>query len=561
MPEPTPANPLPDRRTSGSAETVATSHASPPLLTARHISKSFPGIKALDDVQLDLHAGEVLCVVGENGAGKSTLMKILGGVYTLDAGEISLDGHPIRLGTVQEAQLAGITLIHQELNLAQSLDVAGNIFLGHEPTRGGPLRILDRRMYASAESITHRLGLSAGPRTTVNRLSIGQQQLVEIARSFCLQSRVLIMDEPTSSLSARDCERLFAVIRDLKSSGVAVLYISHRLPEVQEIADRVTVLRDGRNAGQLARQEINHAALVQLMIGRDLKQFFVRGSKAEGTQAGESGPHAGTRDESIAGAQQKAPATAVSDAALQPALEVSGLKITPRQKRGIDFRVERGEIVGLAGLVGAGRTELAQALFGIRRLTAGAIRVAGRPLVVRSPVDAIAAGLFLVPEDRRIEGLLLAESVRRNISLASLDMLSRLGIVRRRDERDLAERMCRQLTIRTAGIDKMVGLLSGGNQQKVVLAKWLARQPKLLILDEPTRGVDVGAKSEIYALMDELTRSGVGILMISSDLEEILGLSDRVLVMHQGELAGQLARHELTQQSVMNLATGGDANV
>jgi ribose transport system ATP-binding protein len=518
-----------------------------PLLIARHISKSFPGIKALDDVQLDLQAGEVLCVVGENGAGKSTLMKILGGVYTPDAGEISLDGRSVRLGTVQEAQRAGITLIHQELNLAQSLDVAGNIFLGREPTRGGPLRILDRRMYAEAESLTQRLGLSASPRTTVNRLSIGQQQLVEIARSLCLQSRVLIMDEPTSSLSARDCERLFAVIRDLKSSGVAVLYISHRLPEVQEIADRVTVLRDGRNAGQLARHEINHAALVRLMIGRDLKQFFVRGSKAEGKPSND--------------VPQKALATAVSYVGSPPALEVTGLKITPRQQRGIDFRVESGEIVGLAGLVGAGRTELAQALFGIRRLTAGTMRVAGQPLVVRTPADAIAAGLFLVPEDRRIEGLLLAESVRRNISLASLDFISRCGIVRRRDERALAERMCRQLTIRTAGIDKTVGLLSGGNQQKVVLAKWLARQPKLLILDEPTRGVDVGAKSEIYALMDELTHSGVGILMISSDLEEILGLSDRVLVMHQGELAGQLARHELSQQAVMNLATGGDATV
>ncbi|HVU87989.1 MAG TPA: sugar ABC transporter ATP-binding protein [Pirellulales bacterium] len=520
-------SPVPDASPAGSSAA--------PLLTARHISKAFPGVQALDDVQLTLAAGEVLCVVGENGAGKSTLMKILGGVYAPDAGEIQIDGRAVRLGSVQEAQAAGVMLIHQELNLATSLDVAGNIFLGREPRYAGPLGLLDRRVYADAEKITRRMGLSVSPREPVSRLSIGQQQLVEIGRSLSLSSRVLIMDEPTSSLSAQDTERLFAVIDDLRRAGVGILYISHRLPEVQRIADRVTVLRDGRNAGERARGEINHAALVRLMIGRELKQFFVRSHRA-----------------AVSGG---APSATLEKPA---ALSVAGWRVSATQKRTVDFRVAAGEIVGMAGLVGAGRTELAETLFGIRRPVAGEITIAGRPVDVRSPQDAIAAGLYLVPEDRRIQGLLLEQSVRRNISLASLEFLSRLGIIRRREEQQLADRMCRQLAVRTASIDKQVGMLSGGNQQKVVLAKWLARQPKLLILDEPTRGVDVGAKREIYALMDELTASGVGILMISSDLEEILGMSDRVLVMHDGELSGELARHELSEQAVMNLATGGD---
>jgi ribose transport system ATP-binding protein len=530
---------------SPATETSNAGSAGAPLLTARHISKAFPGVQALDDVQLTLAAGEVLCIVGENGAGKSTLMKILGGVYTPDAGEIEIAGRTVRMGSVQEAQAAGVTLIHQELNLATSLDVASNIFLGREPRYAGPLRLLDRRVYADAEKITRRIGLAVDPREPVSQLSIGQQQLVEIARSLSLSSRVLIMDEPTSSLSAQDTERLFAVIDDLRRSGVGILYISHRLPEVQRIADRVTVLRDGRNAGELARGEINHASLVRLMIGRELKQFFVRSHRP----ANESSMTAATPD--------NIGAKTVTTAKPQ-ALSVAGLKVDTRQRRPIDFHVAAGEIVGMAGLVGAGRTELAEALFGIRKPLAGTIHIGGRAIDVRSPDDAIAAGLYLVPEDRRIQGLFLEQSVRRNISLPSLAFLSRLGIIRRRVEQELADRMCRQLAVRTASIDKQVGMLSGGNQQKVVLGKWLARQPKLLILDEPTRGVDVGAKREIYALMDELTGSGVGILMISSDLEEILGMSDRVLVMHDGDLAGELARHELSEQAVMHLATGGD---
>ena len=356
-------------------------------------------------------------------------MKILSGIYHPDAGEIRLAGQPIHLNSVHEAQQAGIVLIHQELNLAQSLDVAGNIFLGREPRRAGPLRLLDSRIYAEADAIIRRLGLTVGPRTSVASLSIGQQQLVEIARSLSLQSRVLILDEPTSSLSTRDTERLFAVIRDLKQSGVGILYISHRLPEVREIADRVTVLRDGQNAGELSRGEITHAALVRLMIGRDLKQFFVRGGATTGGReataeaVGSGQQAAGSEDD----AGDKVPQS-------PDALTVTGLKLLPGQQSGIDFIVRRGEIVGLAGLVGAGRTELAEALFGIRRPAAGSIRVLGQEIKIRSPRDAIAAGLLLVPEDRRVQGLFLANSVRRNISLASLDFMRRFGLVRVRQE-------------------------------------------------------------------------------------------------------------------------------
>jgi ribose transport system ATP-binding protein len=479
-------------------------------------------------VHLCLGHGEILAVVGENGAGKSTLMRILGGVHPPDAGEVLLDGRPMRIPTVHEAQKLGIALIHQELNLAVNLDVAANVFLGREPRRAGVLGLIDRRIYAEAETVIRRLGLTCSPRERVGDLSVGQQQLVEIARALSLRSRVLIMDEPTSSLSQRETERLFDVIRDLKRAGISVLYISHRLKEVEEIADRVTVLRDGRNAGELNRDKITHAAMVRLMVGRELKQFFQRSHSVPGESS-----------------------------ARPPALQVRGLRLTSRQEQPIDFRLDAGEIVGLAGLMGAGRTELAEALFGVRPVCAGEVRVDGRPLRLHDPQAAIAAGLLLVPEDRRIEGLILMDSVRHNISLPSLDRLNRLGVVSFGEERALAGTMCQRLGVRTPGTQQTVGLLSGGNQQKVVLAKWLCRTPRVLLLDEPTRGIDVGAKTEIYALMDRLAGEGMAILMISSDLEEVLGMSDRVLVMHEGRLAGELPRSGLTEEAIMHLATGG----
>jgi ribose transport system ATP-binding protein len=500
---------------------------SPPLFEARHITKSFPGVQALADVRLCLGQREVLAVIGENGAGKSTLMKILAGVYVADQGQILLDGKEVRFKRVDDAQRSGIALIHQELNLATNLDIASNIFLGREPTRGGPLRLLRRSIYADALPYLRRLGLNCSPRTPVASLSTGQQQLVEIARALSLNARILIMDEPTSSLTQRETDRLFEVIRELRQSGVSVLYISHRLKEVDAIADRVVVLRDGRNAGELTREEIRHDAMVRLMVGRELKQFFQR-------------THSPSAD-------------------ARPILEVRGLQADHRGARPVTFALRPGEMVGMAGLMGSGRTELAEALFGIRRWLAGEVRLGGQEIRPRSPRQAMAAGVFLVPEDRRTEGLVLPASVRDNISLPSLDRLSWLRLVARSKERELAGGLIDRLRIRTPSQRQTVGLLSGGNQQKVVLAKWLARTPRVLILDEPTRGVDVGAKQEIYALMDQLAGQGVAILMISSDLEEVLGMSDRVLVMHQGGLAGELPRERLSEEAVMQLATGGES--
>ena len=507
-----------------------------PLLEAHDIHKQFPGVQALDGVSLRVDRGEILAVVGENGAGKSTLMKILGGVQKADAGTILMEGRPVAIREVQDAEKLGIVLIHQELNLAEHLDVAGNVFLGREPTRFGWLRWLDGSIYPRAKAITDRLGLEVSSRTIVGRLPVGQQQLVEIARALSLQSRLLILDEPTSSLTERETARLFDVLNKLKSGGLAIIYISHRLKEVRDIADRVSVLRDGRNAGDLSRAEISHDNIVRLMVGRELKQFFHKDERRQTPPADAGGSPAGR----------------------SPILEVRDLRWSPQQTEGITFSLRAGEIVGMAGLIGAGRTELAETLFGVRRKVTGQVLLEGKTLDVRRPAQAIAAGIFLVPEDRRREGLILTDSIKYNASLPNLDLVRRLGIVRHDEERKLAQKMSAQLGVRSPSIEQTVGLLSGGNQQKVVLGKWLCRTPRVLILDEPTRGVDVGAKSEIYSLMDQFARQGLAVLMISSDLEEILGMSDRVLVLHQGRLAGELDRAQLSEQAVMHLATGGE---
>jgi ribose transport system ATP-binding protein len=497
------------------------------LLQVRDIRKHFPGVQALDGVSFQLRAGEVLAIVGENGAGKSTLMKILAGVHPPDSGQIALDGQVVRLDTVAEALRRGIVLIHQELNLAENLSVAANLFLGRETTWGSWLRFLDRApMDRSAHAWMDRLGLDCSPDTRVGDLAPGPRQLVEIARALVLQARILIMDEPTSSLTQRETDRLFEVVDSLRRDGVAVVYISHRLAEVQRIADRVVVLRDGRNAGELARDEISHANLVKLMVGRDLQQFF----------------------------QKQHPFV---PGAAAPLLEVRHLTYAGGASAGVSFAIHAGEVVGMAGLVGAGRTELAEALFGIRKMVAGDVLLDGQPVRIRTPRQSIAAGVLLVPEDRRYHGLVLEDSIQHNIGLPNLDRLSFLRLLARRSEVELAEATCQRLRVRTPSIRQLAGVLSGGNQQKVVLGKWLARQPRVLILDEPTRGIDVGAKSEIYALMDQLAGSGVGILMISSDLEEILGMSDRVLVMHQSRVAGELPRERLSEERIMHLATGG----
>ena len=498
-----------------------TDQAEPPLLEVRQATKQFPGVKALKGVDLTLRKGEVLAVIGENGAGKSTLMKILAGVQLQDTGEFLLDGRPAEIQSVHDALAKGVALIHQELNLADNLDVGSNIFLGREPLRMG---LIDRgTIRRECRKHLESVGLDVDPDTIVETLTIGRQQMVEIAKALSINARVLIMDEPTSSLSQAETENLFKVIKDLRSRGVSIVYISHRLGEVKELADRVTVLRDGENAGELAREEIGHDSMVRLMVGRDVSQFYQHEAHAPG----------------------------------EVVLEARALRTPVHPGHELNFSVRAGEIVGVAGLVGAGRTELLQTLFGVTPLVGGEIHVGGERVDPQNPIEAIRAGLALAPEDRKQQGLALEMSVRENMSLPSLRRDQRAGFLNRGQEDSITAEMTRDMRIKTPSPEQIVRYLSGGNQQKVVLGKWLAMKPKLLMLDEPTRGIDVGAKQEIYGLMEELAKQGVAILFVSSEMEEVLGMSDRALVMHEGRITGELKREELSEEAVMQLATGG----
>ena len=495
--------------------------SSPARLEVEGICKSFPGVRALHGVDLRVADGEVLAVVGENGAGKSTLMKILAGIHPADQGIIHMSGVRIEIGSVYDAMALGIALIHQELNLADNLTIGANIFLGREPRRHG---IIDRRAIATqTRELLTQLGLHLDPETIVGDLTIGHQQMVEIAKALSINARVLIMDEPTSSLSAGESDRLFDVIAQLRKRGVSIIYISHRLAEVIELADRVTVLRDGENAGELAGPEITRPAMVRMMVGRDVSQFYARQQHSIGDVV----------------------------------LKVEGL-ITPSWPASrIDLELRRGEIVGLAGLVGAGRTELLRTLFGIDRGISGSVTIDGRATRLRSPRDAISAGMALVPEDRKLHGLIVGMPVRHNIGLASLRRHRRgPGFLNQAMENQTATEMTERLSIKTPSQLQIAQFLSGGNQQKVVIGKWLAMDPKVLLLDEPTRGIDVGAKEEIYGLIESLARDGMAILFASSEMEEILGLSDRVVVMHEGQIAGLLTGKGIAEESIMHLATG-----
>ena len=495
--------------------------SSPPLLQVREVSKQFPGVRALHNVDLTLRRGEVLALVGENGAGKSTLMKILAGVQTPDSGEILIDGRPVLIDSVNKAFANGIALIHQELNLADNLEVGANIYLGREPRKFG---LIDRQqLNRDAHRMLERVGLDVAPTATVNTLSIGRQQMVEIAKALSIDARILIMDEPTSSLSSHEAEQLFRVIKDLRDSGVSVIYISHRLGEVTELADRVAVLRDGENAGELPRAEVNHDNMVRLMVGRDVSQFYAR------------------QQHEIGGV----------------VLAVENLVTPTWPQHSLSFSVRRGEIVGVAGLVGAGRTEMLRTLFGIDRPIRGTVQLNGKPITLESPVDAIRAGMALVPEDRKRHGLIVDMAVRANIGLAGLRYKQRpFGFLNQTAETADTTEMIRKLRIKTPTAEQIARYLSGGNQQKVVLGKWLALGPSLLLLDEPTRGIDVGAKQEIYRLMEELAEQGMSILFVSSELEEILGMSDRTIVMHEGRITGELTRDQLSEEAIMQLATG-----
>jgi len=503
------------------------------VLEARSLSKRFPGVRALHDVSLTLERGEVLAVIGENGAGKSTLMKILAGVQEPDSGEILLEGKSVRIDSVRAAEHLGIALIHQELNLADNLDVASNIFLGREPQRFGFVH--RGQLYSNSTRFLEQVGLDCSPRTLVSTLSLGRQQMVEIAKALSAKARVLIMDEPTSSLSQHETEQLYRVIKELRSRGVSIVYISHRLGEVKELADRVVVLRDGENAGELQDDQINHDAMVKLMVGREL--VIHRSIRCE-------------PDHSSSGESQ---IRLTPDATM--ALEARALRTPANPRHELNFTLRPGEIVGVAGLVGAGRTELLRVLFGIDRAQGGEVRIAGKLVEVRSPMDAIRAGLALVPEDRKQQGVILEMAVGENTTLVSLNRQSRAGFRNSWREDEIAGRMTKQLNVKTPSLGQFVQYLSGGNQQKVALAKWLALEPKVLLLDEPTRGIDVGAKQEIYRLMEELAGRGVAILFVSSEMEEVLRMSDRTLVMCQGRIAGELSRGELTEEAVMRLAT------
>ena len=494
-----------------------------PLLTARGIHKHFPGVHAVNDVDATFHLGEVVAVIGENGAGKSTLMRIIAGVDQPDAGEIQLEGQPVTIPSVSQATDLGIAFIHQELNLADNLSIAANIFLGREPKKFRPFNLIDfSTITRQAEGILSRLSLDLSPHQLVGDLSIGQQQMIEIGKALSQSARLIIMDEPTSSLTHHETRRLFSLIRELKGQDVCIVYISHRLMEVNEIADRVIVLRDGQNSGELQKDEIEHSRMVALMVGRDSTDFYQPQARQTGAVR----------------------------------LQVENLVVPGLSSQPISLSLRAGEVVGMAGLVGAGRTELAESIFGIRQPISGSVSVDDQQIRIDSPKDAIQAGIFLVPEDRRLHGLITAFSVCYNIALPGLDRYQMGGFIQRKTIEDVTEKMVEELSIKTTSINQELGLLSGGNQQKVAMGKWFSLKPKVLLLDEPTRGVDVMSKSEIYQLIDQMAEMGIAILAISSDLEEVLRISDRVLVMHKGRLAGQLNRDQLTEETIMHLATG-----
>ena len=502
---------------------ISASAAAMPFLRLTGLSKSYPGVRALADFGTEIGPGDVIGIVGENGAGKSTLMKILGGVIEPDSGTVEIDGVGFSGLTVGGSMRAGIAFVHQELNLFDNLDVAANIYIGREPKKFGPLQLVDReRLSAMVKPYLERLGATFGPDTPVSRLSLAQRQMVEIAKALSLDARLVILDEPTSSLPTAETEKLLEVIAGLKADGIAVIFISHRLHEVVEACDRVLVLRDGRLVGALAGDEITHDAMVKLMVGRALKVAY------------------------------SAPAAPRSEAAVS----IRNLRTSAYPFREVSLDIYRGEILGVAGLVGSGRTELARALFGIDKTEGGTIELEGRPVRFSSSAEAVKAGVFLVPEDRKGMGLLLDLAITQNVTLPNLRSYARGITVSREAEREQAEKSRADLDIRAPSVAVRAGALSGGNQQKVVLAKWLAMNPKVMIFDEPTRGIDVGAKSEIYRLMRNLSDAGVAVLMISSDMEEVIGVSDRVAVMHEGRISGVLERQQCSEENILRLAVG-----
>ncbi|MEK4246932.1 sugar ABC transporter ATP-binding protein [Psychrobacillus sp. FSL K6-2684] len=487
------------------------------------ISKAFNGNTVLNNVEFEIAPGEIHALMGENGAGKSTLMKILTGIYTRDSGEIKIKGNPVEFKNPKEAEQAGIAVIHQELNILPDLTVAENLFLGNEKTFGKSGILKTKEMNKAAKEVLLNLGLDVDVKTTARNLSVGKQQIVEIAKAISSNADVIIMDEPTAALTDREIETLFETIRALQAKGVSFVYISHRMEEIFAICDRITILRDGSYVGVRNIKETTFDEIVQMMVGRELGgRFPDRTSK------------------------------------------IGDVKLVAKDltRKGffedVSFELRKGEILGVAGLMGAGRTEVVQSLFGYKKLDSGELILDGKQVKINTPLDAIKLGFGFVTEDRKSEGLILDFSVKENLGITNFNKISKNGVVSNQKEKSLYDSMVKRLGVRTSGPDQTVKSLSGGNQQKIVIAKWLGIEPDILILDEPTRGVDVGAKKEIYSIVNTLAENGVSIIMISSELPEIIGMVDRVLVMHEGKITGEITKEEMSQEKIMHYATGGD---
>lgn len=493
-----------------------------PIIELSSITKQFGAVQALRGVNLSLYASEVHALVGENGAGKSTLVKILAGIHRPDSGTMKFGGEAVELRSPTQAQALGIAVVQQEPMLFPDLDVAENVFMGRHPRdRFG--RVDWKRMYREVDQLLASLDVSLSSHAPVQGLSVAEQQLVEIAKALSLQARVLVLDEPTAALSAHEVDELFAIVRQLRERGVAILFVSHRLEEVFAIADRLTVFRDGTHIITAPVREITTDEIIKHMVGRELSNLFPKGEAEIG----------------------------------EVVMEVRHLT-RPGVFADVSFQLRRGEILGFAGLVGAGRTEVARVLFGIDRTASGEVWLKGKQVRIRSPRQAMANGIAYVPEDRHSQGLVMSFSIASNVTLPILQQVSRLGLIDPRREQKVASDYSSQLRVRSTGVDQLVSALSGGNQQKVVLGKWLATDPSVLILDEPTRGIDVGAKAEVHRIISELAASGLAIILISSELPEVLAMADRVLVLHEGSVTGTFSRSEATQERVMLAATGQD---
>lgn len=489
------------------------------IVSMKGICKSFPGVLALDNVNFELRAGEVMALLGENGAGKSTLMKILSGVYTRDAGEMEIFGKKHGHLSPKQAQEAGIAIIHQELNMCSHLSVAENIFLGREKTRAGILS--NAEMEEETARVLANLKIDISPSQVVGDLSISKQQMVEIAKALSVNAKILVMDEPTSALSAKEIDDLFRIIRTLRDNGCGIVYISHRLEELSHIVDRVTIMRDGQYITSMNFADTNIDEIITHMVGREIKEKFPRTKCAKGKEV----------------------------------FAVKNLN-AGRMVRDINFNLYEGEIVGFAGLMGAGRTETTRAVFGIDPKESGEIFLGGKEIKITCPEDAIKAGVVLAPEDRKKDGLCTKLSIRHNIALPNLDYIcNKLGIIRRAKEDELCERAVKSLAVKTPGVEVDAGTLSGGNQQKIVVGKWLVRNSKVVIFDEPTRGIDVAAKVEIYNLMNRLKEQGIAVMFVSSEMQEVMGIADRIIVMCDGSITGEIMAEDATQSEILTLAT------